>query len=546
MGLTNPNAPDMERALSTPSDVEALISGAFYSYWRVTHRAYPDAALGSAADSHSSGWGSWGMQEAGAEPRRAFNNDPAWGYNEMTEAPWRNAYAALTAVRDGLRAIEEGVTIRDGSGRDVTRRAVAFGKLVQALSLSTLAVFFDKAFVVDETTDLEKIGLLGSQSRDSRDPPGWVPYQEVWAAAEMKYDEAIAEAQGADFTIPKAWVGNHRDWSAQDFVGFTRAFRARFRTQIPRTPAERAGADWHAVLADLSGGLPFDFGGYYDGVGVGWWDRKKLHLAGINGFIRTDNRTLGPGDVSGAWKHWLVQPPHLKEPFEILTPDARITRPMEPTTDGTYFTYKGNSPFPVSYGIYHFSHYIDHRYNHLWEGGYVGFYPDFVEAEVDFLRAEALYRTGNVSGAMAIVNRYRANGQLPPFTDPGLNPDGPDRCVPQMPDGSCGDLWEALKYEKRIECFHHSFGVEFFDDRGWGDLVENTWIHLPAPGRELQILMLEIYTFGGPDDPTAAPGGGVTPDILDDFSSRALAVKRRALERFREATEEPLDPGPPG
>jgi hypothetical protein len=112
-----------------------------------------------------------------------------------------------------------------------------------------------------------------------------------------------------------------------------------------------------------------------------------------------------------------------------------------------------------------------------------------------------------------------------------------------MPDGSCGDLWEALKYEKRIECFHHSFGVEFFDDRGWGDLVEDTFIHLPVPGSELLLLLMDIYTFGGPGDDTAAPGGGVTPNIINDFSPEALKMKRRALERFDEYYgTETLDP----
>ncbi len=527
--VTNLNDPDQQRAITTPSDVETLISGAYYSFYRVTHRGYPNAAFSTAADAHTSSWGNWGMRDSGWEPRKAFNNDPAYSYNNMTEDPWALAYRSLAGVRDGLAAIDGGIVIEDG-GQDVTQRAVAFGKFMQGMNHAALASIFDQAFVMDENTDLEALEL--------------VPYTDVWAAAEQKFAEAISAAQGTNFVFPEQWVGGNREWTSADFVQFVKAFRARWRTKIPRTPAERDAVDWNSVLTDLSAGLPFDFGGYYDGVTTSWWDRKKLHTAGIDGWARIDNRTVGPADVSGNWENWLAQGPDTKDPFDITTPDSRITQPMQPQTEGKYFTYYGNSPFPAARGIYHYGHYIDYRYNYTWQQGYIAFYPDFVDAEVDLLRAEAHYRLGNVDEAMAIVNQYRANGDLPPFTSE-QNPAGPDMCVPQMPDGSCGDLWEALKYEKRIECFHHSFGVEFFDDRGWGDLVEDTFIHLPVPGSELLLLLMDIYTFGGPGDDTAAPGGGVTPAIIDDFSPETLKMKRRALERFDEyfGTDEALDPG---
>jgi len=525
--VTNLNDPDQQRAITTPSDVETLISGAYYSFYRVTHRGYPNAAFSTAADAHTSSWGNWGMRDSGWEPRKAFNNDPSYSYNNMAESPWALSYRALAGVRDGLAAIDGGIVIEEG-GQDVTQRAVAFGKFIQGMAHAALASVFDQAFVVDENSDLEALEL--------------VPYTDVWAAAEQKFAEAISAAQGTNFTFPAQWVGGNTEWTSSDFVQFVKAFRARWRTKIPRTPAERDAVDWNSVLTDLSAGLPFDFGGYYDGATTSWWDRKKLHTAGIPGWARIDNRTVGPADVSGNWEVWIAASPDDKEPFDITTPDSRITQPMQPTTEGKYFTYYGNSPFPASRGIYHYGHYIDYRYNFLWLGGYIGFYVDFNEAEVDFLRAEAHYRLGNVDEAMAIVNKYRANGDLPPFTSE-QNPAGPDMCVPQMPDGSCGDLWEALKYEKRIECFHVSFGTEFFDDRGWGDLVEDTFIHLPVPGSELLLLLMDIYTFGGPGDDTAAPGGGVTPNIINDFSPEALKMKRRALERFDEYYgTETLDP----
>ena len=156
--------------------------------------------------------------------------------------------------------------------------------------------------------------------------------------------------------------------------------------------------------------------------------------------------------------------------------------------------------------------------------------------ELDLLAAEANFRLGNRDAAMAIVNKYRTtNGELPAFTSAdGVAPGG-DRCVPQNPDGSCGNLWEALKYEKRIELFHYGMGTEYFDDRGWGDLVTNTWEQLPIPGSELEILLQEVYTFGGPGGSSAAP------DFINDISPEALRAKVRAIDLWRETRRERID-----
>ena len=44
--------------------------------------------------------------------------------------------------------------------------------------------------------------------------------------------------------------------------------------------------------------------------------------------------------------------------------------------------------------------------------------------------------------------------------------------------------------------------------RGWGDLVSGTPEHLAIPGKELEILLMDNYTFGGvanKDNPGTAP-----------------------------------------
>ncbi len=523
--VTNLNDPDRQRAIQTPSDVEALLSGSFNNWFWSYQGSYPVCPLSVAANAHSSSWGNWGMKDSRWEPRIAFNNDPSCGYSGVAEAPWGDAYASLAGARDGMAAIADGLTIEE-AGVDVTPRAVAFGKMVQGLAHANIARIYDQAFIIDENTDLAAIELVSAE--------------QVFQAGMQKLDEAIQVAQSSTFTIPSAWMGYGGDWSSSDLAQLMKAFKVRFTIQMPRSVAERDALDWSGVLTALSAGLPKDYVNYYDDINWGWHRAKQQCGGRQSGWTRIDMRTIGPSDVSGAWETWINQAdPWDKLPFEIVTPDSRITVPFQPEEDGKYIEYMGNSPFPASRGIWTHSHYIDNRFNvPTW----IGTYPDFVEAEVDFIRAEAWYRTGQFAQVREVVNQYRANGDLPPFTT-NENPDGPDLCVPQNPNGTCGDLWEALKYEKRIENYHYGSASEFMDDRGWGDLESGTWLELPVPGEELLLLLMEIYSFGG-NLGNAAPVS--TQDsfspFFNDFSPEALSFKRQAMDaRLKDRNSEKPD-----
>ena len=81
-------------------------------------------------------------------------------------------------------------------------------------------------------------------------------------------------------------------------------------------------------------------------------------------------------------------------------------------------------------------------------------------------------------------------------------------CVPKLPDSTCGGLFEMLKWEKRLEnTFRGPSGTGwYFDGRGWGDLWKDTFVHLPIPCAEAQVLqLLPCGTFGGPGGEGGAP-----------------------------------------
>jgi hypothetical protein len=174
-----------------------------------------------------------------------------------------------------------------------------------------------------------------------------------------------------------------------------------------------------------------------------------------------------------------------------------------------------------------------------------GPFPFFTKAELDLLAAEGYYRSGNYAQAALLVNLTRTacgpnpansavldtpggctprpsgngaprdpGGGLPAVTaDPDAPvPGGAAGCVPKRAVNAgaggggtveCGTLWDALKWEKRLETAYTHFSAWFFDSRGWGDLPQGTPLEWAPPFQELQSRFRvgsQIYT------PTTAAG----------------------------------------
>jgi hypothetical protein len=116
--------------------------------------------------------------------------------------------------------------------------------------------------------------------------------------------------------------------------------------------------------------------------------------------------------------------------------------------------------------------------------------------EMRLLKAEAELRLGNLQDAADLINVTRVgNGELAPVGPNGV-PES-DSCVPRRDDGSCGTLLDALEYERLIELAGLEATRAYVDRRGFGTLKTGTFLQLPVPGEELQMLGQPIYTFGG-------------------------------------------------
>src|SRR5687767_15208262 len=151
--VTNPNEPDARRATSQPAATEAFIASSFRKWWQVAgHDDFPAWALSTIAREVTSGFADFGQLELSAEPRSAWNNSPVNARNNVTEEPWYNLYATISSVNDALAAIDDGLVITDPAN---TARTKAVGKFMQGISHGYLGLYFDKAFIIDETVDLD-------------------------------------------------------------------------------------------------------------------------------------------------------------------------------------------------------------------------------------------------------------------------------------------------------------------------------------------------------------------------------------------------------
>ncbi|MDF1502359.1 hypothetical protein [Roseisolibacter sp. H3M3-2] len=492
LAVTNPNEPDRGRATQQATSAESFVSTSFRNWWQNGgHDDYPSWALSTMANEITSGFADFGQLELSAEPRAAWNNSPVNARNDVAEEPWYDLYATISTVNDALTAIDSGLVIGDAAR---TARTRAVGKFIQGISYGYLALYFDSAAVIDEKVPLETLVT-----------PTLAGYQDVARAAVAQLDSASAIARASTFTLPvESWL--FQGMTSQQLAQLASSFSARIKANVPRTRAERAAVDWADVVRRVDAGITADFAPVAQ-PDVLWDDWKRLIARVRTGppsdFGRPSNWLLGPADSTQGFVNWAATPIASRQAFQIRTKDRRIHPAGQPTQPGKYVGYNANNIFQIARGSYRFSHYFFRRFGtgNTWQ---TGPQPALTVAEMDLTKAEGLIRLNRAAEAVPLINKTRvANGELAPVTVAG--PPDEAGCVPRKLNGQCGSLWDALRYEKRIEMLGVSGVLAFFDARGWQTLPENTVLQLPVPGRELGTLQRELYTYGGPGGQSSAP-----------------------------------------
>ncbi len=501
--VLNQNEPDAARSLATAGDVLSLIGGSYNSWFYGNYSYYSAGmALSNAAFQHNAPWANAGMEKYGRIPRIAFINSIADGdYNYMTRS-WFYSYRAIAAVADGLKSLDR-EEISSGLTADEAGSSKAFAKFVQGMAHATVATLFSEGFVVDETTDITA----------PQDPLG---YAELMDKALAYFDECISLSQGASWTLPLEWM--RAPLSGPELARVAHSMKARYRAANARTPAERAAVNWQAVIQDIDAGITSTFIANYDDYNG--WSQDVWGYVTYPYWSQLAYFIYGMADQSGNYQLWNSTALTAKsykigdQDILILTPDQRF--PQGSTVDaqrlapGTHVRINRAEAAETGYtwarpdrGVWRWSWYKHNRGEEYWNDLMFDL-PEIRIEEMNLLKAEGLFRTGDKAGAAALVNLTR--------TAAGLSAtDGSDTntsCVPKLPDESCGGFMEMLKWEKRLETVATGpLGVGwYFDARGWGDLFYNTFVHLPIPCQEAQVLqLLPCQSFGGPGGEGAAP-----------------------------------------
>jgi hypothetical protein len=513
LNVPNTNNPDRLRALANPADVEALVGAQFQVFFTRLENAttvFRTAPL--IADEMTGTYANDGALEASSEPRVEFNNNTEALISGMSRFAYREFNSMVASSNDALNVITDGLIIETPAGggsttlQDNTFRTQTFAHFIKGLGQGYLSMYFDSAFVID-TAEQRKIA---SGEIDATTIP-LQPYKEVRDSAIKTMEQAIAMADlPGSLLFPATVYFRSRDVDDVLLSQLGHSYIARFLVYGARTPADRAALDWDLVLEHLDKAITEDF---------------KLTLSNetlVAGYLslvsntgsfsaRADYKMIGPSDQPGkrpgcmtdacatntAYSEWIKTPLLQRMRFDIITPDRRITGAL-PTDQGLYFIYRANDVMTPTRGTYHFSAYQWQRRNDNNSGDII-----FIsKAEIDLMKAEAYYFKGDLETAAEYVSLTRANGSLEPIGPEG---DQSADCVPRKTDGTCGNLYDAIVYERTVEGAGQDGLRTFLDSRGLGRLVQGTIIHLPLSIDELIALNRPSYTYGGVGRPGSVP-----------------------------------------
>jgi len=530
--LTTPNLhdPDIARAYSTPSTLAGLIATNFAQIHQGlfnTSTALDPQLMVAAFESYGT-VANFSMQLREALPRTQVDNSRGnfskdENFRDFQQMSKQARYAAnYVQALDKLTSTGGHLSFPDPAGGTADSlnllgedtRARSFAFFNNGVALGWLAMEYDSAAITTPATRSDSIPALS-------------PYQDVMAAALASMDSAIAIASTpeaeAGFPLPDNYF-NGSAMTKDEYIALIRSFRARFRAGVARTPAERAAIDWDAELADALNGIQSDFVlqiNSAEGWGLSWLDAQMFQNNSA-GWHQMPLMIFGMADTSGAYDSWIKLPPSARPYFLVKTSDKRWpsgeTRAQQQanSTDGifTHYPYIRNRTGSDTPGDPWGSSFYDfYRFQALnLAKGRVGPWIAMAKTEMDMLAAEAYIRQSNYAAAATLINKSRTAAGLPPVTgtqDGGLTG---ATCVPRVPTSTgnatqCGDLMEAMKYEKRMETAYTGYGQWYFDERGWGDLAEGTPLEWPVPFQEMDARGHPFYNLGGVGGPMGAPKG---------------------------------------
>ena len=503
LSVPNTANPDVSKVYGSPKDVEVIISKTFQQLWNAqqANTGIGVQTMVMSFESHS-GLANFGLGARAAIPRGVISN--ALGNANQTEnfqdydGLQRNARSAANGIA-AINAFKAAGNTMGSNARDA--RAKAFGFFSLGYALGNVALIYDSAAIILPSTPTDEIPPLSAASA-------------VMDAALQMLDSAIAittspaATDGSNgFPIPKDWMSAPADVSADRFRQIARSYKARFRANVARTPQQRGAVNWDAVIADAEAGITSDLIVNADastGWALGWRNQLAVDVT----WSQMTPMILGMADTTGAYDAWLATPLGSRTPFLLRTPDKRFpsgeTRAAQQAVTGTS---RGGTPVG---SILYFRnrtegdgaaepwgnwYYDNWRFWGPRAAGGNGPVIAMEASEIDLLAAEGYFRKGNLAKTTQLIDKSRVPAGLPALTGAVASltsqVPGGSACVPRVPQApsftstACGTVFEALKWEKRVETSFTGYAQWWLDSRGWGDLVEGTALEWAVPWQEL-------------------------------------------------------------
>ncbi|MEM9847779.1 MAG: hypothetical protein AAF847_07805 [Bacteroidota bacterium] len=478
----NDLSPNQETVISTGADLQNTLSQAYATWWQAIHGPYPNLALLVAGDAYGLSRGQFATIEMGMEARTAFYNraNAPEAVQQVTALPWDGSLRAVSSANDVLNALDRGIGLDKGGEQDQGIRAAAH--LLRGLSWGYLALLFDQGVKVEYDDDLSaSLPLLD--------------YTEMAEAAVEELELAIelTENLSSDF-VHEYFNGVTLDQVR--FIQLAHAYAARFLAQLPRTPVELTNVNWEAVFFHAERGIDFDFAPKVDGKD---WQSYHQYVFAETGrgpfWASVDQRIVATLDPS--------QP--ARYPEVEAKAEAPISNKKAQSADerlSTDFSFAERIFFDSAKGEWHFSHYKHSRNindaSFEGDGWSFGQMPVFLQADNDLLQAEAALRIGSITEAQTLLNSgsRTTRGNLSALNTTDV-----------------ATLEQAIFYERTIELLGSAPLSLWLDRRrlaprdemespsALGGLQVGTPAQLPVPNRELMIRGLDIYSFGGANDP---------------------------------------------
>ena len=553
--IVNRNAPERERAFSDPATVKASAAGAIKNY--INARVYYEPALApfsTMADEHTFSWNNFQSRyysSYGEEcPMRCgWANETTHPRYEPLPFYWYGMYSVISSANDVLFAVRQSANPPDLGADAGWVEAIA--QLAQGAAHAMIALTYDQGFVVTEESDPAALELVSRT--------------EIRDAAITQLDQAATLAAAANFaSAPNTLFGlpSGPTYTGAQIARIARTLQAELLASFPRNATENAQVNWGQVVTyasqGISSGTAFSWEGFQSekypigdesefGSGIEIWGndytttRIDTRVARLLSTTQADPWPGGAGSprpatgagvpIGGVYgvDRRLGDGCTGSEPNILGHGECAAT-----ANSGTDFMWSPLAIFNPARGQYHQSNIGYIRYPCL--PGYLpqctgtnngaGNFVILSRYANDLLWAEGLIRTNtNLGLAATLINNSRnGRGGLPQVA---------------AGDGTT-NLFRALYYEWHVELVSMSnnafwngrrlskatlvsaganpwkTGQQMYEGEGtyvWNPLWGHTPRSMPIPAKDLALLGQELYSFGGPTDPTGC-GGGEGPSCV--------------------------------